>query len=249
MVLLAERGEPVGWNARLGSVFAREAVSRALFIVLTPGGWGLYTHRRQAIPGEAHRGIPVLLVPDVAWNRSSLSFLRTYMVRRGWEWVTAVNPARGDLGLADRAQRLATHVDGLLRASGADRVDLVGHGTGGLVAAWYARHLANGKVRRVVTIGSPWRGTKMAVFRSGRLASETTPNSPVLDGLSPADSSVTCVWSPDDPAVIPSESGLAKVGGESVCIEAAGHMEMLVSARVFRAVRAALDQPVQLAEA
>ena len=43
--------------------------------------------------------------------------------------------------LEDAAAELAVAVERLCSDSNASQVDLVGHGSGGLVAAWYARHL------------------------------------------------------------------------------------------------------------
>jgi hypothetical protein len=51
------------------------------------------------------------------------------------------------------------------------------------------------------------------------------------------------VFSPDDPVVVPASSAIPPHGGQAVRVEECGHVEMLVSARVFRAVQAALDLP------
>ena len=244
VVLAAERGEAVHLSARLLSTYLREATSRTLMIALTP--LGLWQRFPAAIVANAEvRPVPVLLLHDDQWNRASMGFLRTFLVYRGFKWVWAANWCTGDMSIAEHAETVGKLVGDLMAASGAAKIDVVGHGTGGLVAAWYVRHLGGADhVRRLVTLGTPWKGTKMAVFRPGRLSVDIGPGAPILDGLTPPPVSTTCVWSPDDPAIVPSSSALPDTGVDSVCLDGCGHLEMLLSARAFRSVKAALPQPL-----
>ncbi|MCB9694105.1 MAG: hypothetical protein H6736_20035 [Alphaproteobacteria bacterium] len=238
VALGVERGERVVFDGRLLSLIVRESVARSLFWLLLPLGMVSSAPVGVPIVGEA-TGAPVLLVPGSSVNRGALAFLRTFLIHRGMAWVWAVNPRQHHTGIVEAAQALEVDVVRLATESGRPQVDLVAFGTGGLVAAWYARHLDTaGRIRRVVTIGTPWRGTKLSVFRRGRLGEDTSYGAHLLDDLVPSVPTVS-IWSSDDPTVIPSSSA-APEGVQSVEIEAAGHAEMLVSARVFRAVRAAL---------
>ncbi|MEZ4321434.1 MAG: hypothetical protein R3F61_28440 [Myxococcota bacterium] len=241
VVLAVERGEPVQLDRRVLSLMIRESVARSLFFVLRPLGLtdtGPVIDVRTEVP----KTTPVLLVPGASNNRSSLGFMRSFLVFRGFPWVWAVNPPQlRDMGLADAAAELGRSIERLRAEAKSEQVDLVGHGSGGLVAAWYARHLdTEGRVRRLVTVGTPWRGSKMSVFRRGRLAEETRYGAHVLDDLVPQTRTIS-IWSPDDPTVIPTSSAVPDHGVESVQVESAGHHEMLMSARVFRAVQAALS--------
>lgn len=239
VVLGVERGERVEFDARLLSLVVRESVARSLFWLLRP--LGVVSHSPVGVPvtpGTQHP--PVLLVPGSSVNRGALAFLRAFLTHRDIGWVWAVNPHQHHDGVVRAAQELEPAIRRLLAESGRDTVDLVGYGSGGLVAAWFARHLdTDGLVRRVVTIGTPWRGTKLSVFRRGRLAEETSYGAHLLDDLVPPVPTIS-IWSRDDPTVIPSSSACPE-GIQSVEIEGAGHADMLVSARVFRAVRAALS--------
>lgn len=238
VVLAVDRGEPLRFRAPLIALAAREASARALFWLARPIGWTASSPVQVPIPDESPPTRPVLLVPGISTNRSSMSLLRTFLQARGFDWVWAVNPPHGQ-GLASGAQQLGRLVEELKATSGATQIDLVAHGSGGLVAAWYARHLdEDGRIRRLVTLGTPWKGTRMSIFRSGPLQEETRYGSPTLDDLVPA-VPTTSIWSPDDPTVIPTSSALPD-GVESVEISYAGHTEMLMSARAFRAVQAAL---------
>ncbi len=241
VVLAVERGEPVVLDRRVVSLMVREAAARSLFFVLRPLGW-TDTGPVIDVRSDSPRNTPVLMVPSAANNRSAMGFLRSFLVHRGFPWVWAVQPPQASQEtLSDAAAELGAAIERLCADSQASQVDLVGHGSGGLVAAWYARHLdTNGRVRRLVTLGTPWRGSKMSVFRRGRLGEETLFGAHVLDDLVPSARTVS-IWSPDDPTVIPSSSAVPEHGAETVRVDSAGHHEMLLSARVFRAVQAALS--------
>ena len=70
--------------------------------------------------------------------------------------------------LAERVEQLACDHPG-------ERIDLVGHSQGGLVGRYYVQKL-NGahRVRHLVTLGTPHRGTPWA--RSGHLVGRTLPS-------------------------------------------------------------------------
>ena len=241
-VRVADEGKPAIVDRRAIGVVTREATARSLFTLLR---W--LPRRRapqRAIAGVEHRRTPpVLLLPGLDFGPSSLFGLTTFLRRRGWPWVWAAARGGRDEALAERAQQLAGEIHAYRSETGADRIDIVAFGTGGLLAGWYLRHHPDAPVRRLVTIATPWGGTRIAVFQRGRAATEVLPGSHLLDGLQPSTVPTTCIWSPDDPIVVPTTSAIPSSPAQSVRIEGAGHVEMLLSARVYRAVQAALSQP------
>jgi triacylglycerol esterase/lipase EstA (alpha/beta hydrolase family) len=244
-VSAADRGEQVRLDARTVGLLVREACARSVLFLVHPLGLGQSSPVRSAsaqVPEGVERGrVPVVLVPGHGQNRAALQFLRVFLQSRGWEWVWPVNVSSRDSTLADMAAELGRRVDDLRRVTGAEQVDIVGHSLGGLVAAWYVHHLEGETlVRRMVTLGAPWQGTRMAVFSRSKVASEIGLGAPVLDGLAPPPVPTVSVWSPHDNLVVPCDSA-APEGAEAVCIEGLGHTEMLLSTRVFRAVQAALS--------
>src|SRR5437870_13355800 len=75
--------------------------------------------------------------------------------------------------LAERVEQLACDHPG-------ERIDLVGHSQGGLVGRYYVQKL-NGahRVRHLVTLGTPHRGTPWA--RSWHLVGRTLPSLRTMD--------------------------------------------------------------------
>jgi pimeloyl-ACP methyl ester carboxylesterase len=239
VVLGVDRGERVTFDRHLLSLVVRESIARSLFWILRPLGVISSAPVRVPVPDGPERP-PVLLVSGSSINRAALMFLRSFLTHRGIAWAWSVDVAHDRTGIVEAAQKLEGSVQRLCEASGVRAVDVVAYGSGGLVAAWYARHLdGEGRIRRLVTIGTPWRGTRLSVFRRGRLGEELAYNAHLLDDLVPAIPTVS-IWSPDDPTVVPSTSA-CPTAVQSVEIEGAGHADMLVSARVYRAVQAALS--------
>ena len=119
---------------------------------------------------------------------------RASPARRGARWHRG--PARR---AADRVARVA-------QAARGRPIDVVGHSMGGLVATYVAKHLDPGaRIRRVVTLGTPHRGTALALSGArylGRIASslaQMVPGSAFLADL--------------DRAALPATASLVSVAG------------------------------------
>lgn len=244
-VQAADRGQPVRIDAATIGLVSREAGARALLLALSALAVGRRTVPARASAGVAERATPpVILLPGLTWRRTSLWPLRRFLVQRGWRWVWAIDRASADGTLAAEAEALRLAIAELRRTTGARQVDLVAFSAGGLVAAWYLRHLDQDRsVRRLVTLATPWRGTRLSVFGRGRAVEEVRFGSHVLDGLWPPPVPTTCLWSPDDTVVVPAESAAPSHAAEAVRIDGAGHVDLLLSGRAFRAVQAALEAP------
>lgn len=230
VVQAVERGEPAQPTVRGASLFAREACARALFVALRPLAPILAFQRQGA-------GDSVLLIAGEGTPSVSLVFLAQFLHRRGWS--VEIMGLQGDRPLSEHAAEVGRVIEARHRSTGRPS-NVVGFSLGGLAAAWYVRRLEGvAHVRRLVTIGTPWAGTKAAVFGRTRVSREVLPGSHWLDDLAPLPVPTICIWSPSDPVVVPARSALAE-GAVSVRVDAAGHAEMLVSPRVFRAVQSAL---------
>lgn len=95
-----------------------------------------------------------------------------------------------------------------------EAVLMVGHSTGGLLAKAYAGRKDGGDqgpaVRTVITLGSPHKGSRMAVFGMGRLAKSLVYGSTLIGELGqiriPSKVDCTAIYSPVDNMVLPAES-------------------------------------------
>jgi pimeloyl-ACP methyl ester carboxylesterase len=237
-------GEPlhlsrVGWSR-----YFREFGAHMLCGTLIPFGWRDPGPART--PGAEEGQPPVLLVPGYGMNRACWFFLVPWLRRRGFPWVWATNYGSGSRGIPEFAVQLAEKVERLCRASGARQVDIVAHSMGGVIAAWYVARLdGHLRVRRLITIGTPWRGTRLHVFGLRRQAHDMAPDSRVIAEIQNPPVSTLAIWSRTDHLVHPSTGGRGE-GMADLEVVGRGHLEMVISLQIFRAVR---DRLVEAAPA
>jgi triacylglycerol esterase/lipase EstA (alpha/beta hydrolase family) len=183
-----------------------------------------------------------LLVPGGAGEYGVLYFLERFLRQRGWQSARFC-PQSWKGSLEDQSRNLARAVEHACQSTQSERIRIVAFGRGGLLASWYVQYLdGSDRIQRLVTIGTAWSGTRMAVFRNATARRDLQLNNARLDGLSPPNVSTVCIWSADDPEVIPPQSAVIDHGTDPIAIAEAGHYEMLISARVYRTVDMALER-------
>jgi pimeloyl-ACP methyl ester carboxylesterase len=242
-VLAIERGTPIRITTSQISWFFREAAAHAVVGVLLLVGWWPsspeFKERGQDLAhaqGHSVNRRPVLLVHGYGLNRRCFHFLKTYLHTRGWGWVWAINHRPLSSPISVFAERLGRAVDRLRAETGADQIDIVAHSMGGLVSAWYMAKLDGAQhVRRLITLGTPWSGSRTHVFGLRREARDVAPGAEVISDIRDLKADVVAIWSHFDHLVIPNSSAAPE---RFRCIEFdhLGHVEMLFSARVFRRV-------------
>ncbi len=237
-VRLAERARPPRFSLDALACWAREVAAHALIVPIKPLGW------LAAPPPRTGTQRPVLLVPGFFMNRSCWVFLATWLRRRGWDRVHAINnrPFNGRIDLF--AHNLGLEVRRLREATGAERIDIVGHSMGGMVAAHWILHQGGDRyVNRLVTLGTPLEGSKMAVFSFLREGHDLLPDSEIVRGMGPLPCESVHIWSDQDHLVVPAESAHPSWAATTWELAWMGHLEMLTNLRAFRAVGEALRKP------
>jgi pimeloyl-ACP methyl ester carboxylesterase len=135
-------------------------------------------------------GTPILLVHGLVDNRSVFTLLRRRLRRRGFGRVVSMNysPLTDDVRTA--ATLLAERVEELCDQSGHERIHVIGHSLGGLIARYYVQCLGgHSRVHTLVTLGSPHGGTVAAHLVPHPLVRQLRPGSPIiaeLDAPAPA---------------------------------------------------------------
>jgi len=249
--MLLERGETARFSAVDFSWFAREIAATALIICLMPFGWWPSSpsrkHKTQDLadtPDTDAPRHPVLLVHGYGLNRACFSFLKTYLHTRGLEWIWAINHRPRSSSIPVFAKQLGRAIERLKEASGADRVALVCHSMGGVIAAYALKEYGYGEhVRRVITLGTPWKGTKTFVFCWTREGRDLKAGSEVIEAIADYQGDTVAIWSTQDQLIVPLESA-APEHAQTIQFNHLGHIEMLTSARVFRVVADQLLAPL-----
>jgi hypothetical protein len=189
-------------------------------------------------------GTPILLVHGIADNRSIFTMLRRSLRHRGFGTIATFNYSSLTGDLRTVAGRLGTAVERLCEQTGYDRVHVVGHSMGGIVARYYVQRLGgDSRVHTLVTLGSPHAGTAPARFLPYPLARELRPGSAILTELAePAPGCRTRfvgIWSDLDQLVIPKRSARIEhpdLNARNVFFRGIGHMSLPVDGRVVHEI-------------
>ena len=147
-----------------------------------PGQRGLLT----LDPGAATT--PILMVHGIVDNHSIFARLDRLLRARGFATVAAYDYGPLTSDVARAAAGLGTVVRRLAHETGHDRIQVVGHSLGGLLARWFVQKQGGDDVvETLVTLGTPHQGTELArlarVVPLLPVARQLAPGSPVVRAL------------------------------------------------------------------
>ena len=189
-------------------------------------------------------GTPIVLVHGWVDNRSVFTLLRRHLQRRGFGRVVTMNYSILTNDVTRAAARLGQVVERLCEETGYERVHVVGHSMGGLVARYYVQRLAGDeRVHTLATLGTPHEGTLAAYLMAGRAVAQLRPGSPVIRELAlPAPGCRTrfvCVWSDLDAMVVPRSSACLAhpdLRVRNVFVRGVGHLSLPIDGRVVHEI-------------
>jgi triacylglycerol esterase/lipase EstA (alpha/beta hydrolase family) len=191
-------------------------------------------------PAPAPAAAPVILLHGVLCNAGVWRGLRAYLAERGIAPVYTLTVGPPLASIEDFSEQLAARVDAVLAATAADRVALVGHSMGGLVARAYLRRYGAAKIAFVMTLGTPHHGSVHAWLFPGTPLAQLRPGNPWLAELNRTEGDPTPVrfvslWSWHDSMVAPQASSRF-AGAVNIELDGIGHNALLDDRRVFEAV-------------
>ncbi len=253
---------------RVASGVAVEAGWNAAHLVMYPGGLlrdpanrsahGHYSFRgfTPAQRGLVHHGVdtaatPILLVHGIADNHSIFTVMYRALRRRGFSDVSSF-----DYGLLTSDVRGAAHdlqlaIEQLCADSGYERIHIVGHSLGGLIARYYVQRMEGyRRVHTCVTLGTPHQGTVLA--RMGQvvpLVRQLAPHSDLISELTqPAPECSTrfvAFYSDIDHLILPHWNATIvhpDLHATNVAIHGVGHMSMPNNGRIAFQIASALGE-------
>lgn len=217
---------------------------------------------------------PVVIVPGMLGTGpgANVSYVPTAAKLRsqGFDTTIYTDPLYGLGDITENAGRLKVVIDGVLRRTGAAKVNLVAHSQGGLVSRAYIKyHDGAGSVRNLITLASTHHGTALAnlarIFLIDCLGfagcAQQAIGSEFLANLNAGDDSIgdvrhTAIATRYDQVVIPYTSGfldaadgnITNVDVQAHCpLRFPGHLAIIVNGAVLDGVLDALrGQPVRL---
>ncbi len=161
-------------------------------------------------PPPAPASLPVLLLHGVGCNAGVWFGMQGFLEKQGVGPVYALSYGPPLSSIETFADQVAQKVAAIRAATGAEQVVLVGHSMGGLVGLAYLRH-GGDSVRRLITIGTPFHGSRHANMMFGAAMRDLRPGSPFLTdidepGRYAGNVPVVSLWSWHDSMVTPQTS-------------------------------------------
>jgi len=229
---------PLGVLADKGRSDGRESAERFTLADLPPMQRGLL------LGDVVAAGTPILLVHGLVDNRSVFTLLRRTLRRRGFGQVLSVNYSPFTQDVRTAAARLARLVEKTCEETGYERVHVVGHSLGGVVARYYVQRMGgDARVHTLCTLGSPHAGTYAAHLLPSRLVRQLRPGSELMTELAaPAPGCRTrfvAFWSDLDQLIVPKRAARiehADLAARNVLLRGVGHMSLPIDGRVVHEI-------------
>lgn len=196
-------------------------------------------------PGGDRTGIPVIFLHGLFHNRAVWLWYKFRLRRHGLTDLYTINLHIWK-DVETLTERVAMLIDELRHQRGIEKVHLVGHSMGGVIARNYLQIRGGAeKVDRCILLGTPNSGSKMVSFVVTSLGKNLIPSSPFLNNLNaqpfPNKVHLTNIYSRHDNLVLPFESCLLK-DQHNVELTGIGHNALLYHPTAFRAIHAALTE-------
>ena len=207
------------------------------------------TERGLAVRDVEAAGTPILLVHGMVDNRAIFTVLKRRLRKRGFGRVLTINysPVTNDIRQA--ARDLAVEVEAVVAETGFERIHVIGHSLGGLIARYYVQRLGGDeRVHTLVTLGSPHEGTVTAHLLPVQLCRQLRPGSELYAELAEPGRCRTrfvAYWSDLDQLIIPHQSGRLEhpdLSARNVRVHGVGHMSLPLDGQLVHEISALLSE-------
>jgi triacylglycerol lipase len=187
---------------------------------------------------------PILFVHGYARTASDWNTMIGRFEKDGYpkSYLSAYSYNTSQSNKVDAEIEVKSHVESLLKATGASKVDIVAHSMGSLNTRWYVKfNGGEAKVDDWVSLGGPNHGTEFANFCFSTSCTEMRIGSKFLGELNAGDETPGTVnygtwWSPCDEIINP-DSSVPLTGAtntETACIT---HLNLMQDETVYKQVR------------
>ena len=204
---------------------------------------GLPPVQRGLLIGDVEAaGTPILLVHGMVDNRSIFTLLRRALRKRGFGRVRTMNYSVLTHDVRSAARKLGQQVEQLCEETGYERIHVIGHSLGGVIARYYTQCLGgDARVHTLATLGSPHSGTVAARLLPVRLTRQLRPNSDLIAELAaPVTECRTrflAFYSDLDQLIVPQRGARIdhpQLTARNILLRGVAHMSLPIDPRVIR---------------
>ena len=182
---------------------------------------------------------PIVLIHGIVDNRTIFTMMRRGLRRRGFGCIRSFSYGPHTNDLRATAERFGAFIEDLVEETGSDRVQVIGHSLGGLIARYYVQRLGgDARVQTLVTLGSPHQGTLAARLLPNKLVRQLRPGSDVLNELAEPSSCTTrmlAFYSDVDQLIVPARNARLEhpdLTARNVLVRGVGHLSLPISGRI-----------------
>lgn len=194
--------------------------------------------------------MPVILVHGYGGTSANFLLLQWALKKHGWNNVYAVSYTPPTIDARKLAQQVANHINRILDITGADKAQIICHSMGGPLTRYAMHHLGiSDKIERVITLGSPHQGSRIAaLFPELGAAFQMRYRSDFLQQLNalpetPGDVPFYSLYSNLDNFVLPVSSSVLGGNTKNIHVPYHGHCMLLYSPKVLAHIeRCLIDQ-------
>ena len=194
-------------------------------------------------------GTPILLVHGIVSNRSIFTLLRRGLTRRGFSNVFAMNYLTVSNDVRAAAAGLSVEVERIVEETGFERIHIIGHSLGGLIARYYVTRLGgDARVHTLITLGHAaprqLRRLRRADDPDAADASRQPPDArarparcaAAAPGSSPTGATTTSAILPQHHAALRHRD----LGARNIKLHGAGHLTLPMMGEVVHGISTAL---------
>lgn len=229
-------------------VFVKECFLTVIYIFSYLPWLIRYILKRKKVefePGELVKGKPLIILIHGIFGKSDHFWLmRRRLASRSVPNVLAFEYESVSRPFVENLESLRDFLLRIKAKTGMSEAVLIGHSMGGLIAHDYVRKFGeSGEVKALVTLGSPFRGTRLAVMAMTGKARSLVPSNPIFAKMisSRLNTRFLSVYSRYDQFIIPYTNSDHPGADENKEIEYCGHTGFFFNKKVFKLIASWID--------
>lgn len=212
----------------------------AFFLNMFTYPWGFLGARPYQNPNPRLEHPPILLVHGYGLNRLSMFFVELYLKRKGYPHIWSVNhPVHKD-DLLLFAEELDQKIRWFCHITKQPSITIVAHSMGGIVSALSFEKYES-PINKLITLGTPWNGTKMHVLGLGKHVKQMAPDHPIIQNLKVPSIPHLAIWTKLDWILLPNENAI-RDGLNHTSLGNIGHFSLLVHHLVLSLIHQTLQE-------
>ena len=231
-----------GYKALVGFVLEYIYVIVHLVLIVVDYITSLFQSITPKISSPQDTQNPIILVHGYMMRGLVMYPIKRRLNKDGYKNVYLFTYSPPWLNIDDFSLQLKDKIEFVKKERGVEKVDLICHSMGGLVALNYInKHDGVKNIDRLIALGTPFGGSKLWSFSIGKCGKEMRPGSEFLKKISMPQAGIraTAIYTTFDEMVIPYEYSKLE-WADNIEMNYIGHVGLLFDSKAYKIIREAL---------